>query len=92
MSLTAFSGQTVVMVPNDSHPIRHLEYFKTLNVDRGSSLGFSKTMSKLQESMKKNLYTSFPGQTDFLPDNIDLKKKKKKYENDINTWCICSYR
>ena len=28
----------------------------------------SKTMPKLQESMKKKLYTSFPGETDFLSD------------------------
>ena len=28
----------------------------------------SKTMSELQEFTKKTIYTSFPGQTDFLPD------------------------
>ena len=42
MLLTAFAGHTVFMVPTGRHPIRHLEYFETLNDDKVSSLAFIK--------------------------------------------------
>ena len=49
--------------------ISHLEFFKPLTVHHSGS---SKSMSELQESVKKILYTRFPGSPRFCPYSAGL--------------------